>query len=76
VLAGAIAYFRYLKVGLSHVLVFIGVKMVMLYWDVHIPTGWSLGFVVFIILMSILSSVWVARWKQQQVGDDVDSKGP
>jgi tellurite resistance protein TerC len=76
VLAGAIAFFRYLKVGLSLVLVFIGVKMVMLYWDVHIPTGWSLGFVVFIILMSILSSVWVARWKQQQVGDDVDSKGP
>jgi tellurite resistance protein TerC len=76
VLAGAIAFFRYLKVGLSLVLVFIGVKMVMLYWDVHIPTGWSLGFVVFIILMSILSSVWVARWRQQQVVDDVDSKGP
>jgi tellurite resistance protein TerC len=51
VLAGAIAFFRYQKVGLSLVLVFIGVKMVMLYWDVHNPTGWSLGFVVFKILM-------------------------
>lgn len=76
VLAGAIAFFRYLKFGLSLVLMFIGVKMVMLYWDVHIPTGWSLGLVVSIILMSILASVWVARRRQQGVGDSIDEKGP
>src|SRR5205085_7963342 len=37
VLAGAIDYFRFLKVGLSVVLIFIGAKMLINYWF-HIPT--------------------------------------
>jgi tellurite resistance protein TerC len=68
VLAGAIAYFRYLKIGLSVVLVFIGVKMLLAphgepvrSWQTHIPIGLSLGVVVGIILASILASVLVAR---------------
>jgi tellurite resistance protein TerC len=60
VLAGAIRYFRYLKIGLSIVLVFIGVKMVTdkLF---HIPTPLSLGIVVLIIGTSILASVVSTR---------------
>lgn len=68
VLAGAIAYFRYLKIGLSVVLVFIGVKMLLAphgepvgSWQTHIPIGISLCVVVGIILLSILASVLVAR---------------
>ncbi|MDD5141621.1 MAG: TerC family protein [Verrucomicrobiales bacterium] len=56
VLAGAIQYFRYLKIGLSIVLVFIGLKMVLVDY-VHIPTPLSLGVVVLIIAGSILLSV-------------------
>ena len=56
VLAGAIKYFRYLKVGLSIVLVFIGLKMVLVNY-IHIPTPLSLGVVVMIIAGSILLSV-------------------
>ena len=56
VLAGAIKYFRYLKVGLSIVLVFIGLKMVLVNY-LHIPTPLSLGVVVMIIAGSILLSV-------------------
>ena len=56
VLAVAIQYFRYLKVGLSVVLLFIGVKMVTMKF-IHIPTPASLGVVVFIIATSILASV-------------------
>jgi len=60
VLAGAIQYFRYLKVGLSIVLVFIGLKMVLMKYF-HIPTPLSLGVVVLIIAGSILLSVKATR---------------
>ena len=60
VLAGAIQYFRYLKIGLSVVLVFIGLKMVVAK-IFHIPTPLSLGIVVAIIAGSILASVFTTR---------------
>ncbi len=64
VLAGAIEYFRYLKVGLSFVLVFIGAKMLLdphdhapMWFQTKVPTGVSLGVVAGIILTSITLSV-------------------
>lgn len=59
-LAGAIAYFKYLKYGLSIVLVFIGFKMLVAEW-VTVPIGIALGVVVAIIAGSILWSVITAR---------------
>jgi tellurite resistance protein TerC len=56
-LAGAIAYFRYLKVGLSLVLVFIGVKMVILIWDLKIDIRWALGVVGSILAISVIASL-------------------
>jgi tellurite resistance protein TerC len=61
VLAGAIAYFRYLKVGLSLVLCFIGAKMLLGAWDIDIPITISLTVVASIILTSIAFSILVAR---------------
>jgi len=52
VLASAMDYFRYLKFGLSTVLVFIGAKM-LLPASIHISTPVSLGMVGTIILVSI-----------------------
>ena len=63
VLAGAIKYFRYLKVGLSIVLAFIGLKMVLMKY-IHIPTPLSLAVVVVIIAGSILLSVKTTRNEQ------------
>lgn len=60
VLANAIGYFRYLKAGLSIVLVFIGGKMLLAKWA-HVPTGISLAVVAGIIALSILASYIVAR---------------
>jgi tellurite resistance protein TerC len=67
-LAGAIGFFRYLKIGLSVVLVFIGVKMLL---DPHgqepkgiqieIPTSISLMVVATIIVIAIVLSVMVAE---------------
>ena len=70
VLAGAIGYFRYLKVGLSLVLVFIGVMMLLdphdrqlPYWfQIDIPTSVSLLVAAAIILVSIVLSVAAARY--------------
>jgi tellurite resistance protein TerC len=56
VLANAIEYFRFLKFGLSVVLIFIGVKMLIVPWY-KIPTTWALGVVAGIILLSIIISV-------------------
>lgn len=69
VLAGAIAYFRYLKYGLSIVLVFIGLKMLLdphdreppLWFQVEIPIGVSLLVVGAIILTSVALSVVSAK---------------
>ena len=59
-LAGAIGYFQHLKIGLSIVLIYIGVKMLIAPW-LEIPTGLSLVVVAGIILLSILSSIIAAR---------------
>src|SRR5437667_5027545 len=64
VLAGAIGYFRYLKVGLSLVLCFIGTKMLLGAWDIDLAITTSLSFVASIILPSLVSSVFVARREQ------------
>lgn len=60
VLANAIGYFRYLKIGLSIVLVFIGGKMLLAKWF-HIPTATSLMVVAGIITTSIVYSMIVGR---------------
>jgi tellurite resistance protein TerC len=63
VLAGAILYFRYLKFGLSVVLVFIGAKMLIMKWH-HIPINVSLIVVAGIIGLSILISI-ISAWRQK-----------
>lgn len=76
VLAGAIEYFRYLKVGLSFVLMFIGVKMLLdpheqppKWFQADIPTGVSLGVVAGIILTSIALSVMATRREKRILAD-------
>jgi tellurite resistance protein TerC len=84
VLAGALNYFKYLKVGLSFVLVFIGVKMLL---DPHghepngiqveIPIVISLLVVGGIILISILASIIAARFvRTRQPQKPPDGKEP
>jgi tellurite resistance protein TerC len=60
-LANAIVYFRYLKFGLSVVLVFVGAKMLATYFDVHLRTDVSLLVVAGLIIGSIFFSVLMAR---------------
>ncbi len=67
VLAGAIGYFRYLKAGLSCVMVFIGVKMLLGIWDVQIRSGVSLAVVAGIILLAMGASIYAARRSGSQL---------
>src|SRR6266704_5413043 len=80
VLAGAIGYFRYLKVGLSLVLCVIGVKMLLGAVDIDISITTSLAVVASIILTSIVFSVIVTRREQatrRKAGrDDDEAESP
>jgi tellurite resistance protein TerC len=83
VLAGAIGYFRYLKAGLSFVLVFIGVKMLIdphdreppLWFQKEIPISVSLLVVAGVILASIGLSV-IAAWSEKRPDSNDARKRP
>jgi len=63
-LAGIMGLFQYLHYGLSAILIFVGIKM-MIAEFYKMPVGIALGVVAAILLISILVSVW--RSKQQKV---------
>lgn len=65
-LAGVVTKFSYLKLGLSIVLGFIGVKMLVeslsgyvLAHPIHVPIVWSLGFIALVLGASIVASLIV-----------------
>ncbi len=62
-LAGIVDKFHYLKVGLSIVLIFIGLKMLGESF-VHIPIGVSLGVVAVILIASVVASL---RWPRHDL---------
>jgi len=65
-LAGVMEMFHYLRVGLSFVLCFVGIKMVIV--DFYkIPIGASLGVVAGILLLSILASVLKQRKEERSL---------
>jgi tellurite resistance protein TerC len=55
-LAGVVDKFVYLKYGLAAILTFVGVKMLVTYWEIHIPTPYSLGFIVLALASTISAS--------------------
>jgi tellurite resistance protein TerC len=59
VLANFMKKFRFLKIGLSVVLGFIGLKMLIEYFDVHIPIVASLLTICFVLLSSVLTSILI-----------------
>lgn len=55
-LAGIMRLFHYLHYGLSLILVFVGIKMLLSDFY-HIPTPWALGFVVVTLTASVVLSI-------------------
>lgn len=68
-LAGVVNLFRYLPYGLSVVLVFIGVKM-LLHHYVKIPVEISLLVVLSVIVVSVVASLLIKEKKQEAVEKD------
>lgn len=76
-LAGVIHRFHYLRLGLSAVLVFVGVKMVLA--DVyHVPIGLSLGIIALMLAASVAASLlFPKRFAETQSPDgQADGGGP
>lgn len=63
-LRGAVGKFKYLKEGIAIVLIFIGVKMLIEYFDVHLPIWVSLLVIVSCISGSVLYSVYIDNKKE------------
>ena len=65
-LAGAMSYFTYLKFGLSLVLIFIGLKMLVVVFGYHIDTLLSLIIVAGIIFTSVMSSLVLSQLRDEK----------
>lgn len=59
--AGIMGYFRFLKVGLSVILTFVGLKMLASFFNFEIPIILSLSIIISILLISILASVVIKK---------------
>jgi len=62
-LSGIMKLFRYLKIGLALVLCFIGVKMLIEMFDIHIGIGTSLGVIATVLGTAIVASLLIPEHK-------------
>ena len=69
-LKGAVNKFAHLQQGIAIVLVFIGLKMLVEYFDIHVPVYISLLVILVSIAASIVYSISVDRNKEE--GDDIE----
>jgi tellurite resistance protein TerC len=72
-LADLMHRFIYLKLGLSLVLVWVGVKMIVSHGIVKIPTGISLGVVIAILAVAVGASLWASRDKDARMAGPPDA---
>ena len=70
-IAGVVEKFHYLKIGLAIVLTFIGVKMLIVAVDIHIPIWLSLAFVAVVLLSSIVASLLWAKHADTHIEVDL-----
>jgi tellurite resistance protein TerC len=61
--AGIMQYFRFLKVGLAFVLSFVGIKMLLAFFDIEIHIVHSLIIIVSIIAISVIASLLIKEKK-------------
>jgi tellurite resistance protein TerC len=66
-LAGIMPMFRYLHYGLSAILVFTGLKMIVHHWW-SVPIGLALSVIGGVLVLSIALSVLAARWSATRLG--------
>ncbi len=65
-LSGVMKYFRFLKVGLSVILVFVGIKMIIVDFF-KFPIMLSLGIIISILLISVLASLIKPKEENKEI---------
>ena len=75
-LAGMIRRFVYLQVGLSVVLVFVGVKFVVSDVVGKVPIWVSLPFIATVVTVSILASLWKTRGQEREAVPGAEADAP
>lgn len=61
VLAAMINKFKYIQISLVFVLGYVGVKMILIYFDYHIETWISLSVIIGMLTIGTLASIWKNR---------------
>ncbi|MFL5358399.1 TerC family protein [Archangium sp.] len=75
VVASLMEKFHLLKVGLGVILGFVGVKMLIVYFGIHIPIGLSLAIIGGVLLASIVASlIWPKPAEPAAPGEPAPSK--
>jgi tellurite resistance protein TerC len=59
--AAIMEYFRYLKVGVSFILTFVGLKMLASFFNIEITIVTSLAIIISILLLSIIASIIIKK---------------
>ena len=70
VVASLMAKFHLLKVGLAAILGFVGIKMLITFFDIHVHIGLSLGVIAGILVASIVASL---IWPKPLEPEDVNA---
>jgi tellurite resistance protein TerC len=65
-LKGFADIFHYLKYGLSIILMFIGAKMILLYWDFHMPVPVTMAVIFVVLMASVIASLISNRNKKKR----------
>jgi TerC family integral membrane protein len=65
-LAGSLDRFHLLKYGLSIVLAFVGVKMLLTAFDLHVPILLSLGFIIVVLTATVVASLKTEPSEEQK----------
>jgi tellurite resistance protein TerC len=69
--------FSYLQQGIAFVLIFIGAKMLVTFFDIHVPITISLLVIVMSVTVSIVYSISVARKAmEKEEGKPVEEQTP
>jgi tellurite resistance protein TerC len=62
--------------ALAAILVFVGIKMIGLYWDLHIPAAFSLSFIALSMLLGVVFSLRAKKAPPPREVPDAGSVGP
>lgn len=63
-LRGAVVKFKYLQEGIAIVLIFIGLKMLVEYFNIHLPIWLSLLVILFCLSGSVIFSIYMSKKKE------------